>query len=122
MNTEQQVRKAIKLDAVDFRRVKALDKQEYKRYLFDKQVALAINQPPEIAVQIVRELLLLPDGMDILIKHSPAFGRFAMKFKDFILSDKYDKIEALSDYALGKYEPKVKGRKRWYSKGKYYKV
>ena len=119
---EKRIRKAISLKKVNYQKVKAFDKDKYALYLINKQVRMANKQPPEIAVQIVKALLRQgPVSKDAVIK-SMAFDAFVKKFGDFVLSDKYDKIEALSDYALDEYNPKLKRDGDYYSKGKYYKV
>ena len=107
---------------MDYRKVRAFDKNKYSQYLIDKQIKASLNKPPEIAVQIVKALLLQSKRSKDAVIKSKQFDKFCEKFKDFVLSEKYDKIEALSDYALGIYNPKLKADKDWYSEGRYYKI
>src|SRR3990167_226525 len=98
---EQQIREAVKLESVDDGKVKALDKNKYVQHLVDKQLEEAVNQQPEIAIQVIRELLFASSKSREAVMNSKPF-------------DKYDKIEALSDYALGKFNPDKEKINKYY--------
>src|SRR3990167_1292972 len=111
---EQQIREAVKLESVDDGKVKALDKNKYVQHLVDKQLEEAVNQQPEIAIQVIRELLFASSKSREAVMNSKTFDKWVEKFGDFVLSDKYDKIEALSDYALGKFNPDKEKINKYY--------
>ena len=112
----------IKINKVD-KKICDYDERKYLIYTINKEIKDSVNLPPEMACLKLRRILFskrMKEDRDTIMgifMESPYLDDFVKKFKDFVLSDKYDKIEAQLDRVLGLYKER-KGKRSW---NKYYK-